>query len=157
MYRCCVHRESATVLPFGYGISTNPTQPAIPESTRALFASVCLSSRSMPSLVPLLRSWEDHLWARTSMLVDERISSSLEALGGFWENGMKVGKGGAGGTVVKGEDEWSNEVARTIDELAEVRVDEGCVVLSVFISSSPDLMHASVRTPRIRSTTPNCA
>ena len=69
------------------------------------------------------------------MLSQERVSDQLESLGGFWENSMKLGKtkttvsvGGPAGLMP--EDQWQDEVQKTLQEVSTVKVEEGWVVIT---------------------------
>ncbi|KAG8898971.1 Nucleoporin nup84 [Tulasnella sp. 403] len=102
------------------------SSPTLPVSTRALYASLCLSSQSMTALTPLLKTWEDHLWARSEMLFQDRIANQLEAMGGFWEHGMKIGGHIAPHAVYAvSEDHWSGEVEKVLAEMETIKVEQG--------------------------------
>ncbi|KAG9025328.1 Nucleoporin nup84 [Tulasnella sp. JGI-2019a] len=102
-------------------------KPGLPTATRAVIAALAPSPQSLPALLPLLRTWEDHLWARVEMLLHDRISNSLDALGGFWENGLKPEKRRNEDSMqtdrVAGEEEWCREVQNVLSELSTVKVE----------------------------------
>lgn len=83
----------------------------------------------MPALVPLLLTWEDHLWARVEMLLHDRISNTLDALVSFWEKGLKAEKGLDKDSMqtdgLAGEEEWCGEVNKVLTELKTVKVVQG--------------------------------
>ncbi|KAG8935349.1 Nucleoporin nup84 [Tulasnella sp. 418] len=106
------------------------SNPLFSPAMRALLASLCPTPRTFPALLPLMRTWEDHLWARVNMLQQERIWACLESLGGFWMNGMSLKQRVTAGDeaespAVSGEAEWSHEVRKTLAELEQVKVDQG--------------------------------
>ncbi|KAG9019387.1 Nucleoporin nup84 [Tulasnella sp. 427] len=101
--------------------------PTYPPATRALYAALCLTPRSIPAVTPLLNTWEDHLWARTEMLVSERIADWLDHLGGFWENGMKPSDPQSSSKLhdLPNEGQWWTDVDKIVREMENVRVTEG--------------------------------
>ena len=57
--------------------------------------------------------------------LQERISQSLDSLGGFWQNGMKLSSNLDEVPRLPDENEWKILVAETMRELIGVKVDEG--------------------------------
>ncbi|KAG8917773.1 Nucleoporin nup84, partial [Tulasnella sp. 408] len=108
--------------------------PTYPPATRALYASLCLTSRSIPAVTPLLRTWEDHLWARVEMLLTERIADWLDHLGGFWENGMKASDPQSSAKLqdLPDENQWLGDVDKLVREMGNVRVEEGAASDNAF-------------------------
>lgn len=108
--------------------------PTYPPATRALYASLCLTSRSIPAVTPLLRTWEDNLWARVEMLLTERIADWLDYLGGFWENGMKPSDPQSNAKLndLPDEDQWWADVDKLVREMGNVRVEEGAASDNAF-------------------------
>ena len=130
---------------------------------RALHAALAPSTQTLPALLPMCRTWEDHLWARVIVLEEERMGGVIERLrsgtgregskgqGGFWETGsvMVNGEGEVGDTprigdddgdddvvgdenagggaevLLEDEEEWKDEVGRTLAALSEIGVEEG--------------------------------
>ncbi|KAG8794589.1 Nucleoporin nup84, partial [Serendipita sp. 399] len=55
---------------------------------KALHAAIAPSVYTLPALLPMCHTWEDHLWARLSSLIGDRIEIKLnESAGGFWNPG----------------------------------------------------------------------
>lgn len=99
---------------------------------RGLLAALVPSPRSLPALLPQLISWEDHLWARISMLLSEKINHELDSLAGsFWLS--KIGKGGpqrlsvplpvTPGRNRPGTQDWDTEIRKVLAEMEVVKVD----------------------------------
>ncbi|KAG8876137.1 Nucleoporin nup84 [Tulasnella sp. 331] len=120
----CIRATAPAELPFN---TLGLRKPGLPAPTRAVIAALAPSPQSMPALVSLMRTWEDHLWARVEMLLHDRISNSLDALGGFWEKGLKAEKrsdeDGMQTDGLAGEDEWCGEVHKVLHELTTVKVE----------------------------------
>ncbi|KIO24192.1 hypothetical protein M407DRAFT_26387 [Tulasnella calospora MUT 4182] len=108
--------------------------PTYSPATRALYASLCLTSRSIPAVTPLLRTWEDHLWARVEMLLTERIAGWLDHLGGFWENGMKASDPQSSAKLqdLPDENQWWADVDKLVREMGNVRVEDGAASDNAF-------------------------
>ncbi|KZV71461.1 hypothetical protein PENSPDRAFT_630135 [Peniophora sp. CONT] len=61
----------------------------LPDSERALYAAIAPSEATAGVLESACRTWEDVLWARISVLLEEKGAEELEALGGsLWERGI---------------------------------------------------------------------
>ena len=64
------------------------------------------------------------------MLVEERNNECLEALGGFWEDGMRVCEDSSA-LLMPDERIWVDEVAKSLEELNDIKVEEGCVTSAI--------------------------
>ncbi|KAF8324711.1 nuclear pore protein 84/107 [Cantharellus anzutake] len=56
----------------------------LPSTSRTLLAALAPSLATLPTLLPALRTWEDHLWARVSALLEERVDALLGHYQSFW-------------------------------------------------------------------------
>ncbi len=82
-------------------------------------------------MLPLCRSWEDHLWARLSALIGDRIETKLnETAGGFWNRGTLLDRLALLEQLeedVKPGDrqdaEWEATISSQLDDLADLAVD----------------------------------
>lgn len=88
-----------------------------------LYAALAPSPQTSVILKSACRTWEDHLWAQVSIIIEEKESSEMAKLGGFWEGGKIT-------TPVdpdEEEEEWVNDVVGTLEGLESVGVAEGYV------------------------------
>jgi hypothetical protein len=95
-----------------------------------LYAALAPCSATAGVLYAVCRRWEDHLWARTAVLLEERRSAVLGALGGFWERGVPAldagaGTGGIDETDETDEEAWEEDVREALQDMANVSVREG--------------------------------
>ncbi|KAF8321303.1 hypothetical protein DL93DRAFT_2130809 [Clavulina sp. PMI_390] len=65
------------------GASSTVLSPA----SRLVLASLAPSATTLPALSMGLQTWEDHLWARVSALLEDRVDTLLSRYGGFWSTG----------------------------------------------------------------------
>lgn len=106
-------------------------QPTLADPERVLYAALAPSPATSAVLKSACRTWEDHLWAQISIMCEEKLSSEIGRLGGFWEGGI--------GAIEKGlvpitkeeeqaeEEDWENEATNALDTLGGIGVIEGCV------------------------------
>ena len=82
----------------------------------------------MPALHPVLRTWEDHLWARISVAFEERLQKVLNTLPGFWQGktSSKKTRNDMEGVQaeIQDEEEWADQIIRLFKELENIKVDE---------------------------------
>ncbi|VDB98104.1 unnamed protein product [Peniophora sp. CBMAI 1063] len=125
----------------------------LPDSERALYAALAPSSQTSTTLESACRTWEDILWARISVLLEEKGSAELEAVGGsVWERERGIPPVDV--EEEDGEDEEMRE-ARLRDEVYEelaslnsVAVDDGAPAdhpfrisqLHIILNKTPHLL-----------------
>jgi hypothetical protein len=95
----------------------------------------------------MCRSWEDHLWARLSGLIGDRIEAKLnETAGGFWNRGTLLDRL----TLLehleedikpgfREDTEWEAIISHQLDDLSDLAVDTRSVLF--FNEESPILTH----------------
>lgn len=91
-----------------------------------------------------LQTWEDHLWARTCALFEDRVDLLLARYGGFWSaDGIRsLTQGQSGDMEVQPADPEDDEAAfeeqieAVLKELETVKVNDRCVVLKFLINDS---------------------
>lgn len=60
---------------------------------RALYGTL---TGYLPAVLPVCRSWEDHVWAHINARIEARIDRRLFELGGFWADEFGVAERGDG-------------------------------------------------------------
>ena len=117
-------------------------QPLLSEPDRILYASLVPSPTTSVVLKSACRTWEDHLWAQVSIIVESKgVDEMIRVNGGdgYWEGGMDAVKNtidslkdvDESDMVIDEEHdkrEWESEVVETLESLATVGVAEGCVI-----------------------------
>ena len=106
-------------------------QTALPITDRALHAALSPSLTTLPALLPLCRSWEDHLWARLSALIGDCIEGKMkESAGGFWNRGNLLDRLALLEQVeedikpeFRQDTEWEADIGHQLDELADFAVE----------------------------------
>ncbi|KZP13590.1 hypothetical protein FIBSPDRAFT_797582 [Athelia psychrophila] len=103
--------------------------PTLLDPERVLYAALAPSPATSAVLKSACRTWEDHLWAQISIMCEEKLTSEMGRLGGFWEGGV--------GAVEKGmvpmtrdeeeaeEEDWEKEATDALETLGGVGVIEG--------------------------------
>lgn len=122
-------------------------QTHLTSAERALYAALAPSPQTSIQLKAACHTWEDHLWAQISVVCEEKESAEMSRLvASFWE-GRPGGIGGGGEenmNMVRDEEEegeeeeWEKEVVGALESLANIVVDEGCVLC--FILSEREFM-----------------
>ncbi|CDZ96991.1 Nuclear pore complex, rNup107 component (sc Nup84) [Phaffia rhodozyma] len=74
----------------GRAVATNDKLPVY---ERALYG---ILTGYLPAVLPVCRSWEDHVWARINARIEDRIDRKLKELGGFWAEELGVPESGEG-------------------------------------------------------------
>ncbi|KDQ10751.1 hypothetical protein BOTBODRAFT_115291 [Botryobasidium botryosum FD-172 SS1] len=96
---------------------------------RTLLAALSPSGRTLAALQPALRTFEDHLWARVSALVEERFDAVLDKLGGHWASKSKYLDNATGAGVTDSEmgvdDVWHDNVKNALEEMEHVKPEIG--------------------------------
>lgn len=111
---------------------------------RLLLSSLAPSAANLPVLSLGLLTWHDHLWARVSALLEDRVDLLLERCGGFWENGVASALARRGDKTIQddmsdGEDveeyregdelledfQFKEQIQTGIDELRTLKLNEG--------------------------------
>ncbi len=77
-------------------------------------------------------TWENHLWADTSVIAEEKSSNELAKLaaGSFWEGGVEAVEKGPDelrNLQADDDEEWEEGVLKALESLSSVVVAEGCV------------------------------
>lgn len=116
-------------------LTISSKQPTLLDPERVLYAALAPSPATSAVLKSACRTWEDHLWAQISIMCEEKLTSEMGRLGGFWEGGV--------GAVEKGmvpmtrdeeeaeEEDWEKEATDALETLGGVGVIEGCVTAGV--------------------------
>ncbi|PPQ84939.1 hypothetical protein CVT25_004452 [Psilocybe cyanescens] len=105
--------------------------PALSEHERLFFASLAPSLQTSTILKSACRTWEDHLWTEISVICEERASRELArvAPGSFWEGGVDSLDRGftvlSQAQIDQQEEEWGNEVTKTLVNLDSTAVVDG--------------------------------
>jgi len=99
------------------------SKPSLPSHERVLYAALAPSPQTSVILKSACRTWEDHLWAQISIVIEEKESTEMGKLGGFWEGGQNVTM--AADDEEAEEEEWENEVIGALEGLESVGVTEG--------------------------------
>jgi hypothetical protein len=96
---------------------------------RALYACLVPSPRSLPALLPQLTTWEDHLWVRINMLIQEKINEELDNLtDSFWLNDVDKAPPARQilplRTPTTGQhEEWDAEIRKILAEMESLKVE----------------------------------
>ncbi|KAI0031297.1 nuclear pore protein 84/107 [Vararia minispora EC-137] len=100
------------------------TNPTVPEPERVLYAALAPCYATQRVLSSACHTWEDHLWARTCVLIEERRSALFQSLGGsFWERGLAALDQEPAEDL--GEEDWAGEVAKALEDLSSITVQDG--------------------------------
>jgi nuclear pore complex protein Nup107 len=94
----------------------------------------------------MCRSWEDHLWARLSALIGDRIEAKLNETGGFWNRGTLLDRL----TLLehpeedikpgfREDTEWEAIISHQLDDLSDLAVNTRSVLF--FNEERPILTH----------------
>ncbi|KAG8826499.1 Nucleoporin nup84 [Serendipita sp. 401] len=98
---------------------------------KALHASIAPSVYTLPALLPMCHTWEDHLWARLGALIGDRVEMKLgETAGGFWNPGsfrdrlaLRARLESDVKPFVGQESDWESVIAHQLDELSDMAVE----------------------------------
>ncbi|KAL7410578.1 nuclear pore protein 84/107 [Mrakia frigida] len=93
------NRNRALWKKIGRSVASNTKLPVY---ERALYGTL---TGYLPAVLPVCRSWEDHVWAHINARIEARIDRRLSELGGFWAEEFGVAEPGDGegeGTRVGG-------------------------------------------------------
>lgn len=97
-------------------------------SERVLLAALAPSRQTLVVLVKeACKTWEDHLWARVSTLLEEKSIEAMTMLGpNFWESGFKE-VDGTQSTMDEAEFEKSalEETREVLMKMVDIHIDEG--------------------------------
>ncbi|KAG6332899.1 hypothetical protein ID866_6186, partial [Astraeus odoratus] len=104
--------------------------PNLSDTERVVYAALAPSPQTFSVLKSACRSWEDHLWAQISVLCEEKQSSEMLKLKGFfWEGGLTALEESSpiplGDRDEEEEQEWEKEATSALETLGGVVVDDG--------------------------------
>ncbi|KAF8553085.1 hypothetical protein OG21DRAFT_1589517 [Imleria badia] len=103
--------------------------PNLSDPERVLYAALAPTPQTFNVLKSACRTWEDHLWAQTSILCEEKQSAEMIKLGGgYWESGLEALNDVSipvEDADEKEEEEWENEATAALETLGGVNVDDG--------------------------------
>ncbi|EJD49593.1 hypothetical protein AURDEDRAFT_161152 [Auricularia subglabra TFB-10046 SS5] len=113
------------------------------QPTRSLYAALAPQRRTLPILLAQCKTWEDHLWAHVTVLLEERLDGQMGELKGcFWLTGLdairkpEITDGRDDGMDVEehvqDEAAWKAEVMRELSELSGVSVEEGAPASNIY-------------------------
>jgi Nuclear pore protein 84 / 107 len=112
---------------------------------RAIYAAIAPTATTLPSLLPFCKTFEDHLWAQTIGLVQDKLESELAKVASqsYWES-EGCGVVAFEPSAVSDEDmdaiselphngafedaEWGRVAKEQLAEIGRIAVSEGYVV-----------------------------
>ncbi|KAJ7771524.1 nuclear pore protein 84/107 [Mycena metata] len=104
--------------------------PNVSEHDRILYSALVPTPQTSIVLKTACRTWEDHLWAQISVVVEEKQSTEMLRVGGsFWDGGLAAVETGV--RVLSAEEEeaeseeWEKEVVGSLEILKTVATQEG--------------------------------
>lgn len=119
---------------FGHIYCTEPwLKPHLTTAERALYAALAPSPQTSVPLKAACRTWTDHLWAQISVVCEEKESAELKRLrGSFWDSAEEMDSPPEelNPDAEEVEEEWEREVISSLESLAAVAVEDGCVAFS---------------------------
>lgn len=94
---------------------------------RVLCAALAPSRKTLAVLVKeACKTWEDHLWARVSTLLEENVSEGLALQGpNFWDAGNDGSDNSPSSKINEFETSAIEETREVLGKLADVNVEEG--------------------------------
>ena len=113
---------------------------------RAIYAAIAPTATTLPALLPFCKTFEDHLWARTIGLVQDKLETELSKVANksYWES-EGCGLGAFEPRAVPDEDmdvtseftynvtfddtEWGRIAKEQLTEISRIAVSEGYVVV----------------------------
>jgi nuclear pore complex protein Nup107 len=113
---------------------------------RAIYASIAPATTTLPALLPFCKTFEDHLWARTIGLVQDKLETELSKVANqnYWESeGCSLGTFEPSAVADEDMDtasefvhsgafedaEWGRIAKEQLTEIGRIAVSEGYVAV----------------------------
>lgn len=137
---------------------TRILQKQLTVADRVLHAAMAPSPQTLGVLTKeACKTWEDHLWARVSVLCDEKLSEDMRLLGdNFWERGTKAFDASSFPEDSDSESAALDEMRRVLGKMSELNVEEGSIFFFFFAQSLNLMTMVAVLGQVIRSMLPSC-
>ena len=134
---------------------------------RAIFAAIAPTSTTLPALLPFCKTFEDHLWARTIGLVQDKLETEFSKVENqsYWER-QGCARGSFEPRAVPDEEvdmileftqndafedaEWGRIAKEQLAEIGRIAVSEGYVTACGRKLGTDQLLALTLRTPSIK-------
>ncbi len=134
---------------------------------RAIYAAIAPTSTTLPALLPFCKTFEDHLWARTIGLVQDKLETELSKVENqsYWES-QGCARGAFEPRAVPDEEEdmilefthndafedpeWGRIAKEQLAEIGRIPVSKGCVAGCGRKLGTNQLSALMLRTPSIK-------